>query len=176
MFYLVYAMLGGLIVSGLMVSSNPSPLYGVVSLVFLAFLACGVLVVCGYSFLSLVLFLVYLGGMIVVFAYSVAMASELRPEAWLDWSVLPRFLGGLIGIFVVMGMILGGDVGVLYLGLYSSDCGGWSVARSDVLGVSLLYWYGLAGLLMVGYVLMLTLFVVLELVRGLASGCVRSVY
>nr|YP_010757373.1 NADH dehydrogenase subunit 6 [Varanus nebulosus]WEU77716.1 NADH dehydrogenase subunit 6 [Varanus nebulosus] len=176
MFYVIYVMLGGLIVCSLMVGSNPSPLFGVVSLVFLAFVACGVLVVSGYSFLSLVLFLVYLGGMTVVFAYSVSMSSELQPEAWLGWSILPYFLSGLVGIVCAVVWILGGDLGFLYLGVCSSDCTGLNVVRGDVLGVSLLYLDGLVGLLLLGYVLMLTLFVVLELVRGLASGCVRSVY
>nr|YP_010481367.1 NADH dehydrogenase subunit 6 [Varanus rudicollis]BDP99530.1 NADH dehydrogenase subunit 6 [Varanus rudicollis] len=176
MFYVVYVMLGGLVVGSLMIGSNPSPLFGVVSLVLLALVACGVLVVSGYSFLSLVLFLVYLGGMTVVFAYSVSMSSELQPEAWFGWSVLPFFLGGSLGVVFVVVMILGGDLGYLYFGFYSNDCVGLSVVRSDVLGVSLLYWSGLVGLLLLGYVLMLTLFVVLELVRGLASGCVRSVY
>lgn len=36
----------------------------------------------GASFLSIVLFLVYLGGIIVVFAYSAALTAEPYPEAW----------------------------------------------------------------------------------------------
>nr|BAF44056.1 NADH dehydrogenase subunit 6 [Varanus niloticus] len=175
MSYFICMLLGGLVVCGLLVGSNPSPLFGVVSLVLLAFVACGFLVMSGYSFLSLVLFLVYLGGMVVVFAYSVSMASELQPEAWLGWSVMPYFLGGLVGVIFIVVVTLGGDLGYLYLGFLSNDCVGMFVVRGDVLGVSLFYWWGLMGLLMLGYVLMLTLFVVLELVRGLACGSIRSV-
>lgn len=33
------------------------------------------------------LFLIYLGGMLVVFAYSVALAADPYPETWGSWSV-----------------------------------------------------------------------------------------
>jgi NADH-ubiquinone oxidoreductase chain 6 len=36
----------------------------------------------GGSFLGLMVFLVYLGGMIVVFGYTTAMAIEDYPETW----------------------------------------------------------------------------------------------
>ncbi|NXK92723.1 NU6M oxidoreductase, partial [Formicarius rufipectus] len=52
---------------GLAVASNPSPYYGIVGLVMGSFVECGWLVSFGMSFVSLVLFLVYLGGMLVVF-------------------------------------------------------------------------------------------------------------
>lgn len=47
--------------------------------------------------------------------------------------------------------------------------------RGDVDGVALIYSYG-GGILMVGaWVLLLTLFVVLELTRGLSRGALRAV-
>ena len=51
----------------LAVASNPSPYYGVVGLVVASVIGCGWLVSLGVSFVSLALFLVYLGGMLVVF-------------------------------------------------------------------------------------------------------------
>lgn len=36
----------------------------------------------GVSFISLVLVMVYLGGMLVVFVYSVALAADPYPESW----------------------------------------------------------------------------------------------
>nr|BCO16645.1 NADH dehydrogenase subunit 6 [Varanus exanthematicus] len=174
MSYFVCMLLGGLIVCGLLVGSNPSPFFGTVSLVLLSFMACGIIVVSGYSFLSLVLFLVYLGGMTVVFAYSVSMASELQPETWFNRSVMPYFLGGMV--MVIMALLVSGEnFKFLYLGAMSGDSIGFFIARMDVSGASLFYWWGLMVLLMLGYILMLTLFVVLELVRGLASGAIRSV-
>lgn len=50
----------------------------------MAGVGCGILVSYGGSFLSLILFLIYLGGMLVVFAYSAALAAEPFPEAWGD--------------------------------------------------------------------------------------------
>ena len=69
----------------LAVASNPSPYYGVVGLVVASVIGCGWLVSLGVSFVSLALFLVYLGGMLVVFVYSVSLAADPYPEAWGDW-------------------------------------------------------------------------------------------
>lgn len=75
-FLMSFCLLGGLIA----VASNPSPLYGAVGLVVVSGVGCGILVWLGCSFISLVLFLIYLGGMLVVFAYSVALAADAYPE------------------------------------------------------------------------------------------------
>jgi len=72
----------------LAVASNPSPYYGVVGLVVASVIGCGWLVSLGVSFVSLALFLVYLGGMLVVFVYSVSLAADPYPEAWGDWRVV----------------------------------------------------------------------------------------
>ena len=77
----------------LAVASNPSPYYGVVGLVVASVIGCGWLVSLGVSFVSLALFLVYLGGMLVVFVYSVSLAADLYPVAWGDWGVVGYGLG-----------------------------------------------------------------------------------
>lgn len=64
------------------VASNPSPYFAALGLVVVAGVGCAILVGHGGSFLSLVLFLIYLGGMLVVFAYSAALAAEPYPETW----------------------------------------------------------------------------------------------
>ncbi|NWV07743.1 NU6M oxidoreductase, partial [Ptilonorhynchus violaceus] len=64
------------ILGGLAVASNPSPYYGVVGLVVASAAGCGWLVSLGVSFISLVLVMVYLGGMLVVFVYSVSLAAD----------------------------------------------------------------------------------------------------
>ncbi|KFW87605.1 NADH-ubiquinone oxidoreductase chain 6, partial [Manacus vitellinus] len=64
------------ILGGLAVASNPSPYYAVVGLVLAPIVGCGWLMSLGVSFVSLVLFLVYLGGMLVVFVYLVSLAAD----------------------------------------------------------------------------------------------------
>lgn len=70
----------GMILGLVAVASNPSPFFAALGLVLSAGLGCGVVVIYGGTFLSLVLFLIYLGGMLVVFAYAAALASDKYPE------------------------------------------------------------------------------------------------
>nr|YP_004347546.1 NADH dehydrogenase subunit 6 [Lagocephalus lagocephalus]WNH19759.1 NADH dehydrogenase subunit 6 [Lagocephalus lagocephalus]BAK10001.1 NADH dehydrogenase subunit 6 [Lagocephalus lagocephalus] len=172
MTYVMSLCLLGLVVGLIAVASNPSPYFGALSLVVVAGFGCGVLVWHGGSFLSLVLFLIYLGGMLVVFAYSAALAAEPYPETL-----------GSEPVFVSMLMYLGmvGVVFVLFLGVgdYTwvivDEMDGQAIFRGDMSGAALMYSYG-GGMLMVGgWVLLLTLLVVLELTRGLSRGGLRAV-
>lgn len=90
------------------VASNPSPYFGALGLVMVAGMGCGVLVGCGGSFLSLVLFLIYLGGMLVVFAYSAALAAEPYPEGLGSWPVAALMLFYLVGDVVFAGLFCSG--------------------------------------------------------------------
>lgn len=103
MTYLVSLFLLGLIFGLVAVASNPAPYFAALGLVIAAGAGCGVLVGHGGSFLSLVLFLIYLGGMLVVFAYSAALAAEPFPETWGDRSVLVYVLFYILGVMVVVG-------------------------------------------------------------------------
>ncbi|NXW95843.1 NU6M oxidoreductase, partial [Alopecoenas beccarii] len=73
-----FVLFGGVwfVLGGLAVASNPSPHYGVVGLMVGSVSGCVWLLSLGVSFVSLVLFMVYLGGMLVVFVYSVALAAD----------------------------------------------------------------------------------------------------
>nr|YP_010568225.1 NADH dehydrogenase subunit 6 [Rhinomyias umbratilis]UZC57645.1 NADH dehydrogenase subunit 6 [Rhinomyias umbratilis] len=160
------------VLGGLAVASNPSPYYGVVGLVLASVAGCGWLVSLGVSFVSLVLVMVYLGGMLVVFVYSVSLAAEPYPEAWGDWGVVGYGLG--MCLVVVVGVMLGGGVESLVDG-GTVDSGGLSSVRLDFSGVAVFYSWGAGLLLIGGWGLLLTLFVVLELVRGLSRGAIRAV-
>ncbi|KFW97468.1 NADH-ubiquinone oxidoreductase chain 6, partial [Phalacrocorax carbo] len=61
---------------GLAVASNPFPYYGIVGLVLASVVGCGWLLSLGGSFVALLLFMVYLGGMLVVFVCSVCSAAD----------------------------------------------------------------------------------------------------
>nr|YP_010957041.1 NADH dehydrogenase subunit 6 [Bathyanthias cubensis]WMY90225.1 NADH dehydrogenase subunit 6 [Bathyanthias cubensis]WMY90264.1 NADH dehydrogenase subunit 6 [Bathyanthias cubensis] len=173
MSYIMMCLLLGLVLGLVAVASNPSPYFAALGLVVVSGMGCGVLVGYGGPFLSLVLFLIYLGGMLVVFAYSAALAAEPYPESWGDRSV-----GTYMGIYVV------GVVGVSSL-----FWGGWyelswvtvdelvelSVLRGDMQGVAEMYSKGGGMLVVAAWVLLLTLFVVLELTRGLSRGALRAI-
>nr|YP_009421693.1 NADH dehydrogenase subunit 6 [Prunella fulvescens]ASS35130.1 NADH dehydrogenase subunit 6 [Prunella fulvescens]QOD96575.1 NADH dehydrogenase subunit 6 [Prunella fulvescens] len=160
------------ILGGLAVASNPSPYYGVVGLVVAAVAGCGWLVSLGVSFVSLVLVMVYLGGMLVVFVYSVSLAADPYPEAWADWGVVGYGFG--MGLVVVVGLVVGGVSG-LSASVGTVNNGGLLSVRLDFSGVAALYSDGAGLLLIGGWGLLLTLFVVLELVRGLSRGAIRAV-
>nr|YP_009991855.1 NADH dehydrogenase subunit 6 [Pterocles burchelli]QNN84716.1 NADH dehydrogenase subunit 6 [Pterocles burchelli] len=161
------------VLGGLAVASNPSPYYGVVGLVLASVVGCGWLLSLGLSFVALVLFMVYLGGMLVVFVYSVSLAADPFPEAWGDW----RVVGYGVGFIVVLGVgvVMGGLVEGWKFGLETIDSAGVFSVRVDFSGVAMLYSQGVGMLLVAGWGLLLTLFVVLELVRGLSRGAIRAV-
>nr|YP_009227601.1 NADH dehydrogenase subunit 6 [Rhipidura fuliginosa]AGI51077.1 NADH dehydrogenase subunit 6 [Rhipidura fuliginosa] len=157
---------------GLAVASNPSPYYGVVGLVVASIAGCGWLVSLGVSFVSLVLVMVYLGGMLVVFVYSVSLAADPYPESWADWGVVGYAFG--MGLVVVVGIVVWGFSG-LFVGGETVNNGGLSLVRVDFTGVATFYSWGAGLFLIAGWGLLLTLFVVLELVRGLSRGAIRAV-
>nr|YP_009538193.1 NADH dehydrogenase subunit 6 [Indicator maculatus]AYN73688.1 NADH dehydrogenase subunit 6 [Indicator maculatus]QNN84417.1 NADH dehydrogenase subunit 6 [Indicator maculatus] len=161
------------VLGGLAVASNPSPYYGVVGLVIASVVGCGWLLNLGVSFVALVLFMVYLGGMLVVFVYSVSLAADPFPEAWGDWRVLGYGVG-LVGVLVV-GVVVGGVVECWKFGVETVDGDGVFSVRLDFSGVAMFYSWGVGMFLVAGWGLLLTLFVVLELVRGLSYGAIRAV-
>nr|ADM26297.1 NADH dehydrogenase subunit 6 [Shinisaurus crocodilurus] len=174
MSYFVFMLFVGLVGGLVLVASNPSPYFGAASLVFAGAVGCGILVGIGGSFVALVLFLIYLGGMLVVFAYSIALASEPYPETWGNLSVGFYSMGYFV-LVVGAGWALGGMWSFNGLGLMVGDSCGLGGVRNDFVGVSLIYSSGGLDLLLSGWGLMLTLFVVLELTRGLSRGGLRSV-
>nr|YP_009059595.1 NADH dehydrogenase subunit 6 [Zapteryx exasperata]AIN79089.1 NADH dehydrogenase subunit 6 [Zapteryx exasperata] len=172
MTYLMFILVVSFMLGLMAVASNPSPYYAALGLVISAGVGCGLLVGSGSSFLSLVLFLIYLGGMLVVFAYTAALAAEPYPESWGDWSVMIymlMYLGGLIYVnkYFVKGWGWGWFGG--------EENSGLDINRGDFSGVSMLYSCGGILLILGGWMLLLTLFVVLESTRGLSWGAVRVV-
>nr|YP_009343940.1 NADH dehydrogenase subunit 6 [Stolephorus commersonnii]APT41342.1 NADH dehydrogenase subunit 6 [Stolephorus commersonnii] len=163
-----------LLVLGLVgVASNPAPYYAALGLVLVAGAGCAILAGCGSSFLALVLFLIYLGGMLVVFAYSAALAAEPHPEAWWDVSVLEYVAFYLMCVGVSVGYVgTGWYEGVLPVRDIDK---GMSVICDDVGGVAMMYSSGGGLLVICAGVLLLSLFVVLEVVRGMSRGTLRAV-
>nr|BBI37693.1 NADH dehydrogenase subunit 6 [Trimma cana] len=172
MSYMSMLFMSGLVLGMITVASNPSPYFAALGVVVVSGFGCGLLALCGGSFLSLVLFLIYLGGMLVVFAYSSALASDLYPEALGSRSVLfnwvSYFLAVLVGGAFVFKNWWFGEVGV-------GDSLDFSVLLGETGGVASIYDYGGGMLLLSGWALLISLFVVLELVRGGVGGALRVV-
>nr|ACY28958.1 NADH dehydrogenase subunit 6 [Morus serrator]ACY28959.1 NADH dehydrogenase subunit 6 [Morus serrator] len=173
MTYFVVFLGVGFILGALAVASNPSPYYGVIGLVVASVVGCGWLLSLGVSFVALVLFMVYLGGMLVVFVYSVALAADPFPEAWDDWRVVGYGMGFILVLLV--GVTVGGLMEGWKLGVVTVDNGGMFLVRLDFGGVAMFYSNGAGLFVVAGWGLLLTLFVVLELVRGLSRGAIRAV-
>nr|YP_010173024.1 NADH dehydrogenase subunit 6 [Plectorhinchus chaetodonoides]QSH90889.1 NADH dehydrogenase subunit 6 [Plectorhinchus chaetodonoides] len=173
MTYIMSLFLFGLVLGLVAVASNPSPYFAALGLVVVAGLGCGVLVGHGGSFLSLVLFLIYLGGMLVVFAYSAALAAEPYPESLGSRPVAVSMLVYVVGVAMVAGLYWGGWYEFSWASV--DELGEFSVLRGDIGGVALMYSLGGGMLVISAWVLLLTLFVVLELTRGLSRGTLRAV-
>nr|YP_003345137.1 NADH dehydrogenase subunit 6 [Derichthys serpentinus]BAI53288.1 NADH dehydrogenase subunit 6 [Derichthys serpentinus] len=172
MTYLSILFVTTMVLGNIGVASNPAPYFAALGLVLSAGGGCSVLVSYGGSFISLVLFLIYLGGMLVVFAYSAALAAEPYPEGWGDWSVFGRVVGCFALCFI--GVYLGGGRLDYYCGVVDEHQE-LSVLRGDFSGVSFMYYFGGEMLIISGGALLLALFVVFELVRGRASGTLQAV-
>ncbi|YP_009130299.1 NADH dehydrogenase subunit 6 (mitochondrion) [Nanorana parkeri] len=160
-----------LLIGLLGVASNPSPYYGALGLVVGAGAGCFVLAQWGVTFLALVLFLVYLGGMMVVFAYCAALVAEPYPEAW-GSRVVAVYLVMYVGLVWMGWAVFGGnemEIGNEWVRTW------WAMKSSEMSGATQMYQAGGKMLTLCGWGLLVTLFVVLEVVRGHKSVSLRSV-
>nr|YP_003162757.1 NADH dehydrogenase subunit 6 [Microcanthus strigatus]BAH98088.1 NADH dehydrogenase subunit 6 [Microcanthus strigatus] len=169
----MFLFLFGFILGLVAVASNPSPYFAALGLVVVAGMGCGVLMGHGGPFLSLVLFLIYLGGMLVVFAYSAALAAEPYPESWGSRSVVVYMVIYIVIVIMVSGLFWSGWHEFSWVPV--DELGEFFILRGDAEGVALMYSFGGGMLVISAWVLLLTLFVVLELTRGMGRGTVRAV-
>nr|WNN30604.1 NADH dehydrogenase subunit 6 [Aneides aeneus] len=172
MIYMSFLCLVGLVVGFIAVASNPSPYYAALGLVLGAVCGCWVLVDFGISFLSLILLLIYLGGMLVVFAYSAFLAAELYPEAWGSWSVLIYTCMYFLGVLICYNLVC---KAYNFENLFSTIEIGLGMMIYDSSGVGLMYTFGKILLITSGWGLLLTLFGVLEITRGMSQGSLRAI-
>nr|QIJ99531.1 NADH dehydrogenase subunit 6 [Ochotona thibetana] len=154
-------------------SSKPSPIYGGLCLIVSGGVGCGIILSYGASFLGLMMFLVYLGGMLVVFGYTTAMATEEYPESWgSNVVVLGTLVAGLVMELFLVGLFMGdglmgwelGLKGCESLGMFVGEEG--SYVREDSMGVAALYGGGGWLMLLAGWMLFVSIFVVIEITRG----------
>nr|UUA63302.1 NADH dehydrogenase subunit 6 [Myotis riparius] len=154
-------------------SSKPSPIYGGVGLIVSGGVGCGIVVSFNGSFLGLMVFLVYLGGMLVVFGYTTAMATEQYPEAWVsNVVVFGSFVIGLLMEFLlVLHVLVGEKLEVVFefneVGDWAIyDTGDFGVFTKESVGVAALYSYGSWLVVVTGWSLLIGVVIILEITRG----------
>nr|YP_004581483.1 NADH dehydrogenase subunit 6 [Pleuragramma antarctica]ACZ62672.1 NADH dehydrogenase subunit 6 [Pleuragramma antarctica]AEH05437.1 NADH dehydrogenase subunit 6 [Pleuragramma antarctica] len=171
MLYWGYLFMLGMVVGMAAVASNPPPFYAALGLVVVAAMGCGLILSLGGTFSCLVLFLIYLGGMLVVFAYSVALCAGAPSTGLGEESVL-KCMAGYLGVTGVVGFLQGSSEGPAFWWFAGGE---WEMAvmQGEAAGVSEAY--GGGGFLVVtcGWALLIALYVALEVSRGPSRGPVR---
>nr|AJG02844.1 NADH dehydrogenase subunit 6 [Odocoileus virginianus] len=154
-------------------SSKPSPIYGGLGLIVSGGVGCGIVLNFGGSFLGLMVFLIYLGGMMVVFGYTTAMATEQYPEMWVsNKTVLGAFVTGLLmEIMMVCYVLKDEEVEIVFqfngLGdwvIY--DTGDSGFFSEETMGIAALYSYGTWLVVVTGWSLLIGVVVIMEITRG----------
>lgn len=155
------------------VALKPSPIYGGFCLVVSGCAGCLVVLGMGGTFLGLIVFLIYLGGMLVVFGYTAAMATEEYPETLVsNWVIFFLMLVGVMfegGVVLAVGEYNGGE---LVVGI--DNAGGWVVYDNDELGligeggagVAALYSCSAWLMLVSGWTLLIGVLIIIEITRG----------
>nr|YP_009184242.1 NADH dehydrogenase subunit 6 [Bradypus torquatus]ALO62207.1 NADH dehydrogenase subunit 6 [Bradypus torquatus]ATP85011.1 NADH dehydrogenase subunit 6 [Bradypus torquatus] len=174
MMYTVFLLSVVFVVSFVGFSSKPSPVYGGLGLIVGGGVGCGMVLSLGGSFLGLTVFLVYLGGMLVVFGYTAAMATEEYPEAWGSNVVVfgGLFVGLLVEGLVIVFFMSSGNVESVFCDFECMEdwvvfsSGEVGFVREDYVGVSSLYNYGVWLVVVAGWVLLVSVFAVVEVTRG----------
>nr|BBE28355.1 NADH dehydrogenase subunit 6 [Tragulus javanicus]BBE28368.1 NADH dehydrogenase subunit 6 [Tragulus javanicus]BBE28380.1 NADH dehydrogenase subunit 6 [Tragulus javanicus] len=154
-------------------SSKPSPIYGGVGLIVSGCVGCGIVLNFGGSFLGLMVFLIYLGGMLVVFGYTTAMATEQYPEVWVsNKTLLGLFITGFImELLMVFYVLKEKELKVVFefngLGdwvIY--DTGDSGFFSEEAMGIAALYSYGTWLVIVTGWSLLIGVVVIMEITRG----------
>nr|BAU67771.1 NADH dehydrogenase subunit 6 [Lutra lutra] len=175
MTYIVFILSVIFVVSFVGFSSKPSPVYGGLVLIVSGAVGCGIVLSFGGSFLGLMVFLIYLGGMLVVFGYTTAMATEQYPEVWVsNKAVLGAFIVGLLSELLTACYILKGDDIEVEVVLKFNGAGDWVIYDTgdsgffseEAMGIAALYSYGTWLVIVTGWSLLIGVLVIMEVTRG----------
>lgn len=110
MTYIVFILSIIFVIGFISFSSKPSPIYGGLGLIVSGGVGCIIVLSYGGSFLGLIVFLIYLGGIMVVFGYTTAIAMEQYPEVWVsNKTVLGAFTFGLVVEILIVVYVLKGE-------------------------------------------------------------------
>nr|YP_009870369.1 NADH dehydrogenase subunit 6 [Apodemus sylvaticus]QKJ82584.1 NADH dehydrogenase subunit 6 [Apodemus sylvaticus]QLM01122.1 NADH dehydrogenase subunit 6 [Apodemus sylvaticus] len=150
---------------------KPSPIYGGLGLIVSGFVGCLMVLGFGGSFLGLMVFLIYLGGMMVVFGYTTAMATEEFPETWgSNWMIFSILVAGVMMELLVMYVL--SYYGEVELVSFDS-LNDWLMYEIDDVGVMLEGGIGVAAMyscatwmmVVAGWSLFAGIFIIIEITR-----------
>nr|YP_010455632.1 NADH dehydrogenase subunit 6 [Phyllostomus discolor]UUA63341.1 NADH dehydrogenase subunit 6 [Phyllostomus discolor] len=172
--YIVFVLSVVFVLSFAGVSSKPSPIYGGLGLIVSGGAGCGIVMSFDGPFLGLMVFLIYLGGMLVVFGYTTAMATDQYPEVWVsNKTVLGAFIVGVIMEFVlVFAVMKDTDLGMIFgFGGGGGDWVSYDVGKAgpvnkELTGVGGLYSFGVWLVVVTGWSLLVAVVAVMEVTRG----------
>nr|UAV88442.1 NADH dehydrogenase subunit 6 [Camelidae sp. PDM-2021]UAV88637.1 NADH dehydrogenase subunit 6 [Camelidae sp. PDM-2021]UAV88702.1 NADH dehydrogenase subunit 6 [Camelidae sp. PDM-2021]UAV88741.1 NADH dehydrogenase subunit 6 [Camelidae sp. PDM-2021] len=173
MTYIVFILSIMFVIGFISFSSKPSPIYGGLGLIVSGGVGCMIVLSYGGSFLGLMVFLIYLGGMMVVFGYTTAMATEQYPEVWVsNKTVLGAFTFGLVvEMLMVVYVLKGEEVNFIFK---FNGMGDWVVYDTgdsgffseEAMGIAALYSYGTWLVIITGWSLLIGVVVIMEITRG----------
>ncbi|YP_009525273.1 NADH dehydrogenase subunit 6 (mitochondrion) [Talpa occidentalis] len=173
MTYIVFILSTIFVMSFVGFSSKPSPIYGGLGLIVSGGVGCGIVLSYGGSFLGLMVFLIYLGGMLVVFGYTAAMAIEEYPEVWVSNKiVLSLFVLGMLTELLFVGYCITDEKLEIVLNFNGQgdwviyDTGDSGFFSEEAMGIAALYSYGTWLVIVTGWSLVIGVLVVMEITRG----------
>nr|QDX18056.1 NADH dehydrogenase subunit 6 [Porthidium dunni] len=165
--YLLYFILVLVLFSVVVLSFTVVPYQGVVALMGTSFFCCAAMVVMGRTYAALVMYIVYLGGLVVVFGYcvSVEKGGEVVGVGR-SWYISVLMGAGLL--VSVLAMFFGG------VGQGLLDYSGWEEwVCLEVNGYSVFYCAGGVGLVVCAWGLIVVLFSVLVILGWTRLGGYR---
>nr|YP_009509538.1 NADH dehydrogenase subunit 6 [Rhizomys sumatrensis]ATX68222.1 NADH dehydrogenase subunit 6 [Rhizomys sumatrensis] len=155
---------------------KPSPIYGGLGLLVGGLAGCGMTLGSGGPFLGMMMFLIYLGGMLVIFGYTTAMASEEFPETWTsNWFMLIAYFVGIVMEMLLMGYFSSLENVTLETKVEVDHVPRWlpieaeeiELVAEDGLGVAAMYEEGGWVAMVIGWILFASLFIVLWVTHGI---------
>nr|QDX18054.1 NADH dehydrogenase subunit 6 [Ophryacus undulatus] len=166
--YLLYFILVLVFFGAVVLGFTVVPYRGVISLMGISFFCCAAMVVMGRTYVALVMYVVYLGGLIVVFGYCVSVEKGGEVVVGVNGFWYFFMLVGVGAIVTVLGLILGGKGQGL---LVYSGWEGWMCL--EVNGCGVFFYEGWAGLVVCAWGLIVTLFSVLVILGWTRLGGFR---
>lgn len=155
---------------------KPSPIYGGLGLLVGGLAGCGVTLGSGGPFLGMIMFLIYLGGMLVIFGYTTAIASEEFPETWTsNWFMLIAYFVGTVIELLLIDHFSNLENVTLEAKVEADHVPRWlpieaeevELVAEDGLGVAAIYEEGGWVAIVVGWTLFASLFIVLRVTHGI---------